>query len=128
MKGACFGLSTLPYLWMEVMNVFTKRWRQKGLLVFIYLDDILLLSKSKATAEKQGKLLVEDLQASGMMINYKKSVLQPVQKVDHLGFTIDFQAAVLQVPSQTLKSVQKELGKVLVQEDMSCRKEAAILG
>lgn len=47
MEGACFGLSTLPYLWMQVMHVFLKKWRKQGMLVFIYLDDILLLGKSK---------------------------------------------------------------------------------
>ena len=128
MEGACFGLSTLPYLWMEVMGVFTKKWRKQGLLVFVYLDDILLLAKTKTAAERGQKVLLEDLHASGMVINLKKSVLHPVQEVEHLGFTINFQEAVLKVPHQKLKSVQKELGKFLVLEKMSCRKAAAILG
>jgi len=69
MEGACFGLSTLPYLWMEVMNVFLKKWRKQGLRVFIYLDDILLLAKSKSLAEKHTAILLEDLQNSGMTIH-----------------------------------------------------------
>ena len=84
MEGACFWLSTLPYLWMEVMDVFLKKWRKQGLRVFIYLDDILLLAKSKNLAEKQTKVLLKDLQESGMTINSKKSTITPNQQVKHL--------------------------------------------
>ena len=128
MEEACFGLSTLPYLWMQVMHVFQKRWRKLGLLVFIYLDDILLLSKSQILAQKQTSLILKDLQESGMMINFKKSTLQPAQQVEHLGFRLDLAKGVLQVPTQKLKSVRKELGKFVVQDQMTCRQAAAILG
>ena len=128
MEGACFGLSTLPFLWMEVMSVFLKKWRKMGLLVFIYLDDILLLTRSKSLAEKQTTILVNDLVDSGMEVNLKKSQLNPTQKLEHLGFQLDLEQGLLQVPTQKLKSVRKELGKFVVQDRMTCRKAAAILG
>jgi hypothetical protein len=128
MEGACFGLSTLPYLWMEVMTVFLKKWRKMGFLVFIYLDDILLLAKSKTLAQKQTTLLVKDLVESGMELNLKKSQLEPSQQLEHLGFQLDLEQGLLQVPTPKLKSVRKELGKFVVQEMMTCRKAAAILG
>jgi hypothetical protein len=128
MEAACFGLSSLPYLWMQVMQVFLKKWRSQGLLVFIYLDDILLLARSKTLAQQQTSIMLEDLTGSGMLVNMKKSHLEPTQKVEHLGFLLNLQEGVLMVPEQKLKSVQKELGKFLVQKEMSCRKAAAILG
>ena len=128
MQGACFGLSTLPYLWMQVMGVFLKKWRKQGLLVFIYLDDILLLVKSCLLAAQQTQVILKDLRDGGMLINYKKSTLQPSQQVEHLGFLLDLEEGVLQVHSQKLKSVRKELGKFIVHQSISCRKAAAILG
>jgi hypothetical protein len=128
MEGACFGLSTLPYLWMEVMNVFLKKWRKQGLRVFVYLDDILLVSRSKTLAEKQTSILMKDLEESGMTINFKKSTIVPSQQVEHLGFYLDLEQGLLKVPTAKLKSVRKELGKFLTQKEMSCRKAAAILG
>jgi len=65
MEGACFGLNTLPYWWMQVMGVFLKKWRKAGLQVFIYLDDILLIAKSKLLAEKHTAILLQDLLKSG---------------------------------------------------------------
>ena len=128
MEGACFGLSTLPYLWTQIMHVFLKRWRKLGMLIFIYLDDILLLAKNRSLAEKQTKILVQDLEDSGMLINHKKSKLEPCQEVEHLGFLLNLEKGVLLVPDQKLKNISKEMGKFLVQKEMSCRKAAAILG
>ncbi len=69
MEGACFRLSTLPYLWMKVMNVFIKRWRKQGMTLFVYLDDILLLAKARNIAEKQTVILLQDIKDSVMMVN-----------------------------------------------------------
>jgi len=63
-----------------------------------------------------------------MVVNQKKSQLMPTQKVDHLGFTVDFQHGTLQVPQEKLKAMMKELGKLLTHSEISCRKMAAILG
>ena len=63
-----------------------------------------------------------------MQINKEKSLLEPTQQVKHLGFHIDFKAGLLQVPSQKLKTVRRELGKLLTNTQVTPRKMAAILG
>jgi transcriptional regulator of met regulon len=72
--------------------------------------------------------MLQDLEAAGMVVNVKKSHLEPTQQVDHLGFSIDLKQGVLQVPNEKMKSIRKELGKLLTHSSMSCRKMAAILG
>jgi hypothetical protein len=69
--------------------------------------------------------MLQDLQDSGMVINLKKSHLEPTQEIEHLGFNLNLKENILQVPCQKLKSVQRELGKILVRKDMSCRNTAA---
>ena len=98
------------------------------MLVFIYLDDILLLNTSKLLAERQTALLLQGLEDSGMTVNFEKSTLVPGQKVNHLGFTINLAEGRLEVPPQKLKSVRKDLGKLLTLRSITCRKVAAILG
>jgi len=127
-EAACFGLSTLPQQWMTLMKVLQKYLRAKGLLLFIYLDDILLVSQSKALLVKQTKLLLTTLEKSGLTVNTEKSQMEPAQVIPHLGFVINFTKGVLEVPSQKLKQIRKELGKVVTANDMSCRKMAAIQG
>lgn len=127
-QAACFGLSPLPQVWMSVMKVFLKRWRSQGMLIFIYLDDILLLGGSKTQVARHLATILKDLKEGGMKTNLKKSVLEPVQQIDHLGFQVDLVNGILRVPPHKLKTIRKELGKLLIHKTLSCRKMAAILG
>ncbi len=110
------------------MGVFQKKSRANGLQVYTYLDDVLLIGRSKSLVQKQLDLMLEDLTTAGMAINTKKSVLTPSQMVTHLGFTIDLKKRGFVSASGKLKSVKRELGKLLTHPSLSCRKLAAILG
>ena len=127
-QAACFGLNQLPQLWMSVMKVFQKLWRQRGIICFIYLDDILVVGKTFSHTQKSIQFVLQTLEAAGMVVNHGKSTLIPCQAVDHLGFHIDFKSGALQVPKEKLKGVRKELGKLVTHPLLSCRKMAAILG
>ena len=127
-QAACFGLNVLPQLFMQVMKTFQRLWRQKGIMCYIYLDDILLLGTTAHQVAKHLAILVHDLKTSGMQINFEKSVLVPTQQVTHLGFVLDLKNGFLQVPKEKLRSVRKELGKLIIQDTLSIRKTAAILG
>ncbi len=48
--------------------------------------------------------------------------------VKHLGFQLNLQEGVLQVPTPKLKAVRKELGKIVTNRVLSCRKMSSILG
>ena len=63
-----------------------------------------------------------------MMVNPKKSTLVSVQVVEHLGFIVNLEKGQLEVPSSKLKTVRKELGKLVTHQTLSPRKMAAILG
>ena len=127
-QAACFGLSTLPQIWMEVMKVFQKLWREKGILCFVYLDDILVLNSTPQGVTENLTFMLQSLEDAGMQVNRKKSILQPSQTVDHLGFTVNLKDGLLEVPRSKLKNVRKELGKIVTHNHLSCRKMAAILG
>ena len=78
-QSACFGISTLPYLWTLVMKTFLKKWRRLGILVWIYLDDILVVGESSHQMAQNMGQVVLDLEESGMEINYKKRLTNPNQ-------------------------------------------------
>ena len=126
--AAPFGLNILPELWTKTMKVLQKLWRTRGILCFLYLDDILIVNKNKLTLKTELEYMLQTLEAAGLQINSKKSILQPTQVIDHLGFQIDFGKGVLTVPPAKLKSIRKDLGKIVLAKSMTARKMAAILG
>lgn len=127
-QGGLFGLNIMPQIFMKVMKVFQKRWRQKGLLVYVYLDDILLIAPTPSILEAHLRVVVQDLVDSGFKLNLKKCFLEASQVVDHLGFQINFQEGKLQLAPQKVKALRKELGKFITKTNMSKRQLAAILG
>ena len=127
-QGACFGLSTLPKIFMSIMHPLQKIWRSKGLMVYVYLDDIILLAPSEKEAKRGLSVLLETLCDAGFKISQKKSVFTPTQRINHLGFIVDFQKGQLEVPPQKLKTVRKELGKILLAKELTCRKITSVLG
>ena len=92
------------------------------------MDDILVVNSTQQGVQKDLKFMLQSLQDSGMVVNYPKSGMEPCQQVKHLGFQVDFAEGVLQAPKEKLRTVRKELGKIVTHSHMSCRKMAAILG
>ena len=127
-QGGCFGLNVMPHIFMSIMKTFEKKWRQKGIQVYIYLDDILVIAPSKVTLASHMKRVVQDLLLGGFKINLKKSQLEASQLVEHLGFQINFKEGKLQLPSQKVKGLRKELGKFVTKSFMTKRQVSAILG
>ena len=126
--SAVFGLNVLPQLFMSIMKVPQKMWRQQGLLVFVYLGDILILGSTKVQAQRTLDIVLRTLQEAGFVINQKKTSTSPVQTLGHLGFHVDLKAGLLMVPKAKLKSIRKELGKLVTHSHLTPRKMAAILG
>ena len=126
--SAVFGLNVLPQLFMMVMKVLGKRWREKGHLIFIYLDDILVLGTTKRQAQHSLEEVLHTLEAAGFLVNQKKSSSEPKQVLDHLGFSIDLAKGQLGVPQEKLRTIRRELGKLVSHSTISSRKMACILG
>ena len=121
-QAGCFGLNIMPKVFMDVMKTFQTKWRAKGIFCFMYLDDILVLGSSKSQVDRQLRIMVQDLVEAGFKINLKKSVLEAVQEVLPLGFVLNLKEGTLQLHPQRLKTVRKELGKLVVAKTMSTQK------
>ena len=106
-NAAAFGLIPLPQLWMQVMKVFQKIWRQKGILCFVYLDDILVVNTTPQGVQKYLTFMLSTLDKARMMVNTEKSVIIPSQEVEHLGFTLNLKEGVLEVPKTKIRTVRK---------------------
>ena len=126
--SACFGLHYIPYYWTQLMKTFSRKWRALGIVCFIYLDDIIILGPTRKYLLKIRPLVLRDLEAAGVTINFPKSILDPTQEFEALGFEVNLRCGTLNVPQHKRKGYRKEAGKVLLATCMTPRKVAAILG
>ena len=116
-QASCFGLSVLPQLFMSIMKPLEKLWRTQGIRVFVYLDDILLIAQSKDTCQKHLNIVHHTLQQAGFCINLKKSILEPVQQLTHLGFLLNWTEGLIKVLPERNEKHKERIGQTFVQKD-----------
>ena len=94
-----FGLRTAPYLFCKLIGTLIKHIvTTYDILVYFYMDDLIILAPSLEIAHKHLKIVIEEIQKAGLKINFEKSELVPKSNVIFLGVEIDLAAKSL-VPS-----------------------------
>ena len=80
-----FGLTTSPRVFTKVLAPVMGFLRQKGVQVYPYLDDILVVAESPSLLQQDLELAMSVLMEAGYVINLKKSSLNPSQDSVFLG-------------------------------------------
>ncbi|CAI7850748.1 unnamed protein product [Closterium sp. NIES-53] len=84
-----FGLATAPFVFTQLIKQLARRWREQGIRVIPYVDDILFLCQSKAHAQEICQRVILDLKEAGLVINAKKSQLSPSRRLRFLGVELE---------------------------------------
>ena len=85
----CFALGPAPRIFTKLLKVPMTISRKINIKIIIYLDDMLLIGHSLEETVMSRDTVTFLLQHLGFVINWKKSVLTPVQKIEFLGLTIN---------------------------------------
>ncbi|KAK5881766.1 hypothetical protein CesoFtcFv8_022528 [Champsocephalus esox] len=80
-----FGYSLAPRTFSKCVETALEPLRRGGMRVLFYLDDLLLLARSREEAALQTVQLVSHLSSLGFIINWEKSCPLPSQIIMYLG-------------------------------------------
>ena len=86
MVGVGFGLNFLPRMFQQLMQDALHTLVVEGVIILIYLDDIIVLHSTQLGCCKHVSQVVQRLTDLGFWINPEKSHPQPSQIVDWLGY------------------------------------------
>ena len=85
-KTLPFGLNSAPYIFTKLMKPVIAILRRLGIRAILYLDDLLIMAQSREEAKRHLATALELITALGFIINTKKSITDPAQEIEFLGF------------------------------------------
>ena len=130
--GLPMGLSVSPAAFTKLMKLPLTLLREQGTTVTAYLDDWLIVAKTKEEAAVHTKRVIKILQEFGFCIHMKKSELEPEQKRKFLGMDLDTTTMTVSVPTSKLQTILKILvltqRKIQHKENTTARELASLVG
>lgn len=123
-----FGLSSAPRVFTKLLKPVVGFLRQIGLRLIVYLDDMLFIHVNKDQLEVMTLLICKFFEALGLMVNTKKSLLNPTQLVEFLGFQINSLTMTFNLPSEKGRKIQQEAVNLLKSQSISARHLAIFIG
>ena len=100
-----FGLNVAPREWQRLMQPILNAVRERGALVWVYLDDWLIIGNTYRECLEHTRFLVQLLHQLGILVNVPKSCLEPSQEIIMLGFMLNFREGFVAVPPKRLQAI-----------------------
>ena len=123
-----FGLASAPRQFTKILKPVVGLLRKLGIRLLIYLDDILIMNQSQQSILQDGKTVVVLLEALGFVLNMKKSVVVPSQRMEFLGVVVDSQAMTFSLPEDKIANIFLKCSEMLKMEEVSVRQLSKLTG
>ena len=93
----CFGLGPAPRIFIKLLKIPVLVLRRLNIPLIIYLDDMLIGHTIRETLMARDTVIFF-LQQLGFVLNLKKSLLGPTQRIEFLWVTVDSLIMTLSLP------------------------------
>ena len=123
-----FGARLSAGIFHRLTQAVKRMMARKGFdLTIVYLDDFLIISKSKAECAEALKMLIFLLRKLGFMIHWGK-VVDPTTCITFLGIELDSITMALRLPSEKLLALKEELQGSLSKNHFTKRQLQSLAG
>ena len=123
-----FGLASGPRLYTKLLKPVVSFLRRLGFRLVIYLDDLILMNQHAETLIMERNTCLWLLTHLGMLINWEKSILEPCQNLDYLGFVVDSLRLTLSLPPEKVAKIKKACQNLLKKDTVVVRDLAKLIG
>ncbi|KAG8583453.1 hypothetical protein GDO81_008420 [Engystomops pustulosus] len=127
-KALPFGISSAPRIFTKIMAEVVAYLRLKGIIIVPYLDDLLLVAKTKLELKTHLQIVIGLLQDLGWVINKKKSDLKPETVKKFLGVKLDSVKQSSFLPLEKIQKIKENISLFQRKESCSIRAALSLLG
>eukprot|EP01113_Clastostelium_recurvatum_P021796 TRINITY_DN2587_c0_g2_i1.p2 TRINITY_DN2587_c0_g2~~TRINITY_DN2587_c0_g2_i1.p2 ORF type:complete len:510 (-),score=73.18 TRINITY_DN2587_c0_g2_i1:1021-2550(-) len=126
-----FGCNVTPHTFCKMLRPVIEHLRSLGVRILAYMDDFIILGRTRAECLHSTHLTLEALRHLGWHVKASKSHLEPTQRLEFLGLEVDCTGPLpmLRVPYKKRKNLKHEISRLLaVQGPVPARHLARVLG
>lgn len=122
------GLTSAPRLFTKVLKPILASLRSSGHLVLAYLDDTIIIGKSRAATLQAVQATVKIFSRLGFIIHPEKSVLEPRQELEFLGYQLNTATMKISLPNSKSADIKDACIDLYNDSKPTIRKVAKIIG
>lgn len=122
------GLACAPRIFTKILKPVFSHLRLQGHQCMGYIDDIYAQDNDQNSCKQSVNNIAETFQILGFSINYEKSQLRPSTKIRILGFILDSERMVVQLPDEKVTQVTEACEFLLQNKAHVIRDVAHVLG
>ena len=127
-KRLPFGLTIAPWAFTRILAPLKKILRLKNIIISAFLDDFLILARSREEALEHTGIVINLLQDYGFRINWEKSSPEPVRILEYLGVVVDLENLTFSLPEEKVLKILSLCHKSQRVEKISRRELEKIVG
>ena len=122
------GLTCSARIFTRVALFIGGRLRKLGVRMVLYIDDLLVIARSREECAHHVQLLLDEVAKFGFLLNEKKSSLGPKQAFIYLGLVWDTEKWMVSVKADREDKIRNNANQLLSAASASCRAIASFLG
>ena len=122
------GLRSAPRTFTKILKPVFASLREQGYTIIGYIDDSLLIDTHRATLQVAVQKATALFDSLGLTIHPSKSVLQPVKRIEFLGFILDSQTMTVGLTHPKRKKILRLAKNLIHHERCSVQELAEFIG
>ena len=131
-KALPFGFKNAGALMARLTGPLIRYIRSLGIYVNLYIDDFLIVDPSQADLVKKTEIVKQVFRLAGWTFESQKSMSDPAQIVEYLGFVINFKEFTYSISQEKRQHIKEQIKDLLsvnqVQGQVPTRQLAECLG
>jgi hypothetical protein len=127
-QSMMFGWTSAPRLFTLLMRAVATHLRRQGIVMLVFVDDILVIGATKEICRRSGQALVDLLIDLGFLIKPSKCILSPTTRLEYLGVVVDTQDFTFKILPRKRKSILARVKRTYNALSMHSKHLASLVG
>ena len=123
-----FGLGPAPRIFTKIMKVPISILRKLSIRILIYQDDMLIMAESLLRIQTARDTTLYLLQNLGFSINWDKSILTPLPRLEFLGMIVDSHLMTISLPEGKVRDLLSKCKEMTSNPSISLRELSQLIG